>query len=322
MNFWIAQQQARRKTTFMIGAFVVLTLGVAYIADSVLSSVWFEYSRTSFPWVGFGFIVLTFAVALINYSQYKSQGGAFVASSLGAHAVNLQTPDPKQRQLLNQVEEIALASGMPMPQVFILDNPQINAFAAGTKPENACVCVTTGALKQLSRDELQGVIAHEFGHIYNRDVKLSMQISAMLMGFFIIFYMAIRTLQFAPMRRSDNNKGNAPTLVIAMVFLAAGALSYFAGKVLSALISQQREYLADASSVQFTRNPEGLIGALKKIEKESKFHEMPKEGMAFSHLYFDNRGYFGRLFATHPPIEDRIKALVGLKYLPEENEVN
>lgn len=318
MNFWIAQQKAKRRTWFMLLAFLALTIGVAYIADSVVRGVWYEYSLSTFPWVGLGFILITVVTALVNYSQYKTQGGAYVAQTVGALPVNPRTPIKQEKQLLNLVEEIALASGLPMPQVFILKNPQINAFAAGMKPDNAAVTVTTGAMDKLSRDELQGVLAHEFGHIYNHDMKLSMRVSAMLMGFFIIFYMALRFFQFSPRMVGGDGRRSAPTFLIAMVLTAAGALSYFAGKILSALISQQREYLADASSVQFTRNPEGLINALKKIQKESEFHDMPKEGMAFSHLYFDNRGVMDRLFATHPPLEKRIEALLGHKYLPEE----
>jgi heat shock protein HtpX len=297
----------------------MLTLAVAYIADNVVSAAWPDYAYDSLPWIGVGFVVVTVITALINYSQYKSQGGAVVATSLGAVQINPATPRPQERQLLNLIEEIALAAGLPMPQVFVLENPQINAFAAGTKPENACICVTTGALRQLDRSELQGVIAHEFGHIYNHDMKLSMRLAAMLMGFYLVFYMALKLFQYSPMRRSsDEGRQGAPAFLVALVLMGAGALSYLAGKILSSLVSQQREYLADASSVQFTRNPEGLINALRKIEKETQIHDMPKEGMAFSHLYFDNRGFLGSLFATHPPLQKRIQALLGRDYLPKQ----
>lgn len=313
MNFWAAQQQAKKRTYFMVIAFIILTFGVAYIADSVVSSMWPEYDESPTPWIGLGFIIVTVITALVNYSQFNSQGGAFVAQSLGAYLISPLTPKPVERQLLNLIEEVALASGLPVPEVFILKNEQINAFAAGTKPENACICVTTGALNLLSREELQGVIAHEFGHIYNRDMKLSLRLSAMLMGFYLVFYLAIRTFQSSSFRnQQEGGRQGAPAFLVALVLVAAGALSYFAGKILSCLISQQREYLADASSVQYTRNPEALANALKKIEKEAQTHSMPKEGLAFSHLYFDNRGFLGQLFATHPPLEKRIKALSGL----------
>lgn len=318
MNFWLAQEKAKRRTLFMVVAFAILTITVALIADSIVTLFWPEYETASLPWIGLGFIFVTCLTALFNYMQFQSQGGAYVAQTLGAYAVNPATPKPVERQLLNIVEEIAVASGLPLPAVYILKNEQINAFAAGTMPENACICVTTGCLNLLNREELQGVIAHEFGHIYNRDVKLSMRLAAMLMGFYLIFYIALKFFQFAPPRDSEGNRG-PPAILIAMILAAAGIISWVAGKILSALVSQQREYLADATGVQFTRDPDALVRALKKIEKESKIHEMPKAGMAFSHLYFDNRGYFGSLFSTHPPLEKRIQALLGGKYLPEKD---
>lgn len=315
MNFWLAQEKAKRRTLFMLIAFGVLTLAVAFIADVAVAMIVPDYEYSSIPFIGLGFIVVTSLTALYNYSQYQSQGGAYVAQSLGAFAVNPATPRPAEKQLLNMVEEIALASGLPMPAVYILKNDQINAFAAGTLPENACICVTTGSLNTLNRDELQGVIAHEFGHIYNRDMRLSMRLSAMLMGFYLIFYIALKLFQFTPPRDSEGR--GSPVFLVALVLITGGAISWLAGKILASLVSQQREYLADATGVQFTRNPDALVSALKKIEKETKIHDMPKAGMAFSHLYFDNRGYFGSLFSTHPPLEKRIKALQGGDYLPE-----
>lgn len=316
MNFWLAQERAKRKTAWLIAAFIFLTFIVAVIANILVNSFWEDYRLSPLPWVGIGFIAMTFIVALFNYLQYQIQGGAYVAESLGALKVPETTIHPAERQLLNLVHEMAVASGLPMPAVYILKNDQINAFAAGTTPENACVTVTSGCLRVLNRDELQAVIGHEFGHIYNRDMKLSMKLSAMLMGFFIIFYVAIRLVQFGPSRDSRNARLN-PVLLVALVLLGAGALSWFAGKILASMVSRQREFLADASSVQFTRNPLALVSALKKIENESKFHEMPKQGMAFSHLYFDNRALFAGLFATHPPLEERVRALLGHTYLPE-----
>lgn len=310
MNFWQAQAQAKKRTGWMLFAFVALTLGVAYIAEMTIRSLWFEYRYEAIPWVGIGFIGMTTLVALFNYAKYQSQGGSVVAETLGAYLVSRQTQNPAERQLLNLIEELAIATGMPMPAVYILKNEQINAFAAGLKPDNACICVTTGAMRQLNRDELQAVIAHEFGHIYNGDMRISMTLAALLMGFFFIFYIALRTVQFNSFRRSENGK-SSPTVLIALVLFAAGALSWFAGKILSAMVSRQREYLADASSAQFTRNPDALIGALKKIELETTTQPMPAAGMAFSHLYFDNRGFLSTLFATHPPLEKRIAALMG-----------
>lgn len=315
MNFWQAQAEAKRNTRWMVAAFIVLTFLVAFLAEGIVRALWIEYNNPELPFIALFFIGSTFLVALFNYAMYQSQGGGVVAKALGAYKVNPQTIDPRERKLLNIVEEMTVATQLPFPEVYILQNDQINAFAAGTNPKNACVCVTTGAMSRLSRDELQAVIGHEFGHIYNHDVVLGMKLAAMLMGFFFIFYIALRTLQFAPSSSSREKKGN-PTALIALVMVGAGLLSYFAGKILSAMVSRQREYLADASSVQFTRNPEAMVGALKKIQKEVEFANMPKSGMAFSHLYFDHRTLTG-LFATHPPIEKRIKAILGNTTQPE-----
>ena len=311
MNIWLSQEQALRKTFWMLVAFAALTLAVAIIADYCVRSFWFEYQYASLPWVAIGFIGITLLAALYNYAQYQSQGGSYVAEMLGAVPVSRNTQNPTEKQLINLVEELCLASRMPMPAVYILENDQINAFAAGLVPENACITVTTGALHKLNRSELQAVLAHEFGHIFHGDMKLSLRLSALLMGFFIIFYMALRLMQFRP----RTNGRNSPVALIALVLIAAGALSWFAGKVLSAMISRQREFLADASSAQFTRNPEALVGALQKIERDTAAPPMPASGMAYSHLYFENRGWLTSLFATHPPIEKRIEALLGKTYL-------
>jgi len=171
-------------------------------------------------------------------------------------------------------------------------------------------------LMRLNREELQGVVAHEFGHIYNGDMKISMRLAAMVMGFLFVIYVGFRTLQFASYRRSDSReRGGNPVMLAALVLLVAGVLTWFAGTLLKCSVSREREYLADACSVQFTRNPNGLSSALRKIAKES-VNDMPKEGQAYSHLYFDEHLGLGSLFATHPPIWKRIKAIEGNLYDP------
>jgi heat shock protein HtpX len=172
--------------------------------------------------------------------------------------------------------------------------------------------VTRGALEHLNRDELQGVIAHEFGHINNGDMRISMSLAALIMGFVFLLYLGIRLLQGSILfgGRGRRNGGN-PVALIALVFLIAGLATWFAGAILRACVSRQREYLADASSVQYTRNPTGLANALRKIERMQYASDMPKHGMAYSHLYFNNRGFWSRIFATHPPIEKRIAAIEG-----------
>lgn len=323
MNFWEAQKRARSKTWLYISLFIILTLVVAGLAELAMHYfVSEEYYSSSFPFIGLIFIAITFTTAAFEYMQFCVHGGSYVAEAVGAYYVEPDTKDSHERRLLNIVEEIAIASSLPIPPVYILDTKQINAFAAGISKDNAAITVTAGTLMLLNRDELQGVVAHEFGHIYNEDMKISMRLAAMCMGFFFILYFALRILQFSGYRDREEKGGNA-VVVAAMIFLVAGAFTWVFGSILKAAVSREREYLADACAVQFTRNPNGIANALRKIahESEAETNEMPKSGMAYSHLYLDDRAGFSQLFATHPPLKKRIEAIEGREYLPEEWKV-
>lgn len=315
MNFWEAQRKAKSKTAIYLAVFIALTLVAATIAECAVRLFSVDYGNPELPYVGLGFLAITFGVAAFNYMNYLQAGGNYVAEAVGAVLVDPYTRDPKERQLLNIVEEIALATSLPVPPVYILEAQEINAFAAGTSPENAAITVTRGCLNLLKRDELQGVIAHEVGHIYNRDMTIGMRVAAMIMGFFIVTYIGLRLLQgSAYSRRSDGQRGSNPTVIIALIFLIAGALTWFFGSILQAMVSRQREYLADASSVQYTRNPIGLANALRKIA-QAKVSDMPRTGQPFAHLYFnEHESLFSRIFATHPSIEKRIEAIEGGEY--------
>lgn len=314
MDFWKAQKRARSKTSLYVLIFVALTL---------FNAIWIEYAMRyfaapdydpPFPILGFIFLAITFSVALFEYSMYKSHGGSYVALSLGAHPVNKNSNNFKEKQLLNIVEEMALAASLPVPPVYILPSQSINAFAAGITSSNAAITVTKGTLDALSREELQGVVAHEFGHVYNGDMKISMRLAAMVMGFFFVLYLAMRLMQFSP--RDRDKKGN-PIAIAALLLFVAGTLTWICGSILKAAVSREREYLADACAVQFTRNPDGIANALRKIEK-SEIYDMPSKGMAYSHLYFDDNVSFSSIFATHPPLRKRIAAIEGREYIPAE----
>lgn len=318
MNFWEAQRSAKSKTTLYVFIFIVLTLLAAALAEFAMQLFAADsYGAPEFPYVGLGFMSVTFVVAGFNYLNFLQSGGAYVAESVGAELVNPETRNPKERQLLNIVEEIALATSLPVPPVYILEAEEINAFAAGTSPDNAAVTVTRGCLNLLNRDELQGVLAHEFGHIYNRDMTIGMRVAAMITGFFIVSYIGLRLLQgssFSSRRNGEDRRGGNPIAVIALIFLVAGAVTWFFGSILQAMVSRQREFLADACAVQFTRNPQGIANALKKIAN-STLSDMPRNGKPFSHLYFnEHSSFFSRLFATHPPLEERISAIEGGTY--------
>ncbi len=324
MNFWEAQRQAKSKTVLYATIFIFLTFVAAVLAEWAMQTFAGDsYGHPEIPYVGLGFLGITFGVAAFNYMNYLQSGGSYVAESVGAELVNPYTRSLKEKQLLNIVEEIALATSLPVPPVYILEAQEINAFAAGTNPDNAAITVTRGCLNLLNRDELQGVLAHEFGHIYNRDMAIGMRVAAMIMGFFLVSYIGLRLLEGASWggsgysrRESEDGdrRGGNPIVLLALIFLVAGSLTWFFGSILQAMVSRQREYLADACSVQYTRNPLGIANALRKIER-STMSDMPRSGQPFAHLYFnEHESLWARIFATHPPIEDRIAAIEGGQY--------
>lgn len=321
MDFWEAQRKARGRTSLYISVFVLLTIAIAAGIEFATHYLAKEGYIPPMSYLGFLFLAITFCVAGFYYLAYSGGGGSLVAESLGGRRV---TPDKassfEELQLLNIVEEMAVASRQPVPPVYIIESKEINAFAAGMRPDNAAITVTRGALHLLNRDELQGVVAHEFGHIYNADMKISMRLAAMIMGFVIILYLGIRILQGSALfGRSRREGGGAnPIAIAAIIFLIAGAITWFAGAILRSTVSRQREYLADACAVQFTRNPSGIANALRKIAKYQHINDMPAQGMAYAHLYFDNHSFWSSIFATHPPIEKRIEAIEGRKYIPDE----
>jgi heat shock protein HtpX len=319
MNFWESQRKAKLRTTLYLIVFAFLTVAAAAIGEIAMRVfAGDQYGAAPIPYVGLAFLGLVFGVSGFNYLNYLQAGGSYVAESVGAVLVDPDTRHPQERRLLNIVEEIALATSLPVPPVYILNAKEINAFAAGTSPQNAAIAVTVGTLNLLNRDELQGVLAHEFGHIYNGDMKIGMRVAAMVTGFFIASYIGFRLLgnsAYGGSRRDDDErKGGNPILIIALIFLAIGAVMWFFGSILQSMVSRQREFLADASSVQFTRNPQGLAGALRKIEA-SQVSDMPKDSKPYAHLYFNERpSFWSRLFASHPPIEERIAAIEGGEY--------
>jgi heat shock protein HtpX len=309
MDFWESQRRARNKTIQCLIAFVFLTLIVAAASEIAMRYFAGDSYDPPLPLVGFAFLAMTFGVAGFQYLMYKSYGGRYAAESVGAYLVNPNSQDRFERQTLNIVNEMAIAASVPVPPLYIIPADEINAFAAGLTPEDTVIAVTEGALRKLKRDELQGVIGHELGHVHNGDMKISLRLAAMVMGFFFVLYIAMRMLQFSSFRRRDNDRKGPDLIVLAaLILMVAGVVTWFAGGVLKAMVSRQREYLADASSVQYTRSASGIANALRKIAGDQT-NDMPKEGMALSHLYLNDQSFWSKLFATHPPLEERIAAL-------------
>jgi Zn-dependent protease with chaperone function len=235
-------------------------------------------------------------------------GGAAVAHQFGATPVPEDTTDFNLRRLRNVVEEIAIASGVPVPQIYVLDDESaINAFAAGYAPSDAAIAVTRGALTRLNRDELQGVIAHEFSHVLNGDMRLNIRLMGLLFGILVLSLIGRRILMHGRFSRS---KHAAPVMLIALGLVIIGYVGMFFGRLIKAGLSRQRELLADASAVQFTRQSRGLGGALKKLAglpEGSKLGNSDAEEV--SHMLFGQGLRLSSMMATHPPLMERIKAL-------------
>ena len=252
-------------------------------------------------------VLAVIALSTLYRIAALSGGGATVALELGATLVSPDTRDAGQRRLRNVVEEIAIASGVAVPQIFVLEQESgINAFAAGYSPSDAAVTVTRGALDKLSRDELQGVIAHEFSHILNGDMRLNIRLMGLLFGILVLGIVGGKVLQYGP----SDRKGGGAIFVVALGLFAIGYIGVFFGRLIKAGVSRQREYLADASAVQFTRQAEGISGALKKvagITGGSKLNNAHGEEVA--HMLFGDGIGYSSLFATHPPLLKRIKTL-------------
>ena len=236
-------------------------------------------------------------------------GGGKVARDLGGTLVDSDTRDRRRRQLRNVVEEIALASGVPVPEIYVLEEESgINAFAAGYTPADAAVAVTRGALEKLKRDELQGVIAHEFSHILNGDMRINIRLMGALFGILVLALIGRRVLIHSRFASSGRSKDGAPLILIALAVTAVGYIGLFFGRWIKAAVSRQREYLADASAVQFTRDPNGIGGALKKIAVYSDGSYLRSDSEEVSHMLFGD-GSKMMLFATHPPLKERIKRI-------------
>jgi Zn-dependent protease with chaperone function len=310
VDFFERQDKARRNTKLLVFYFLV-AVALLIVAVYAAVALIFTFTEESFSWAQpglfFGSATATLAVisiGSIGKTMSLSSGGRAVAELLDGRLVNPNSIDLHERKLLNIVEEMAIASGVPVPQVYVMDNEtSINAFAAGHSASDAAISVTRGCMTMLSRDELQGVIAHEFSHLLNGDMRLNLR----LMG--LIFGILCLTVIGRVLLHTRGRKNPLPLLGLALIVI--GWVGVLFGRLIQAAVSRQREFLADASAVQFTRNPGGLAGALKKIGglSEGSKLESPRAEEA-SHLFFANglrSSVFG--FATHPPLAERIRAL-------------
>ncbi len=320
MNFFERQRQVRRLSVRLVLLFALAVVGIVAVVDLAVVLAFNATTGGTGDLVALIAVVTVGTVAAIGLAALFRTvalrgGGGKVARELGGVPVPTDTTDPELRRLRNVVEEMALASGVPVPEIYVLpDENSINAFAAGWAPSDAAVAVTRGALRRLNRDELQGVIAHEFSHVVNGDMRLNIRLMGLLFG--ILFLAVIgRGLLRAGVLSGGRNRGGGgggganPLPLVGIAMLAAGYIGVLAGRLIQASVSRQREYLADASAVQYTRQTRGIAGALKKIGGLTEGSELkaPKRDEV-GHMLFGEAAR-ASWFATHPPLVDRIRAL-------------
>ena len=347
MDFFEHQTSARRRTTLLVFYFViavvlivaalnvVVAFGLGYAArpdrrqhSRQYVQVEADAPRTpAFVWrsdtIGWTTVLTLLVIAGGTFYRWLTLrgGGRSVAALAGGREIVPGSADPGQRRLLNIVEEMSIASGVPMPAVFVLeDEPGLNAFAAGFSPSDAAVAVTRGCLEKLTRDELQGVVAHEFSHILNGDMRLNVRLIGVLYGILMLAMIGrglLHSLRFAntgrSSRRGKDSGGGLIALLLGLglALLIIGYIGYFFGRLIQAAVSRQRECLADAAAVQFTRNPAGIGGALKKIGAYSLGSGIVTEQATQLRHFFFAQAFTGDFspLATHPPLAERIRAI-------------
>lgn len=326
MDFFAAQAAARRRTAVLvvyfalalIGTIAIVHLGLGLLlslhalapARALGSAPALVSTPALLAWTAGGVTLVTACGSAFHAARLARDGGHAVARMVGGVPVERGTTDAAQRRLVNVVEEMAIASGLPVPAVYVLpDEGGINAFAAGFTRDRAVVAVTRGALDALTRDELQGVVAHELSHVLNEDVRLNMRLVALIGGITVLALVGRLLVRGTGGGRRGRvgGRGRAAIALAGVCLWVAGSVGAFFGRLIRAAVSRQREFLADAASVQFTRNPDGLAGALAKISLQGSALAST-QAPEVSHLFFAN-GLSSRWLATHPPIAERIRRI-------------
>lgn len=337
MNFFEQQEHARRQTRKLVILFILAVIAIVVAVNVALALLW-SWTTTGYV-LGMrdyprGFFATNTAIVLAMIAGGTliemlalREGGDAVARMAGGRLVSPSTTHPQERRLLNVVEEMALASGLACPRVYLLDQEQsINAFAAGYNQDQAVVAVTRGTLERLNRDELQGVVAHEFSHILNGDMRLNIRLIGLLFGIQMLAGFGQHLMNFgayAPAARSRDDRGNQARMVLLLTGVALFLIGYigvFFGRLIKSAVSRQREYLADASAVQFTRNPDGIGGALRKIgglsrsvHPGSRIDHPNAEQLSHLFLGAPRPNMLSGWLATHPPITERLQRIYGRK---------
>ena len=325
MNFFESQDAAKRNTGRLIFLFVLAVLSLIIVTNLlVMFLIGFAGSEMTsmaavntmrFDWGTFWLIGTSVTGVVFLGSLYKIAslrgGGARIAEMMNGRLLLAGSQDLHERRVLNVVEEMAIASGIPVPPVYLMEENGINAFAAGYSPSDAIVAVTRGTIETLSREQLQGVIAHEFSHILHGDMRINIRLIGVLHGIMVLGLIGYHLLRGSMYSRRSKNSGGIVFLGIGLIVV--GFVGTFFGNLIKAAVSRQREFLADASAVQFTRNPDGIAGALMQIANHSKHSYLNNPNSAeISHALFEEGrvSALSRLYATHPPLANRIRALL------------
>ena len=329
MDFFERQHQAKKKTGYLVFLFGVAVLLISLLNFLIIAAVIpfvdeeRNFSTLQDPMLAMSVMLGTFVVISLAGLYRKSQlsdGGSSIASMMGGRLVNMASTDPDEQKLMNVVEEMAIASSVPMPEVFVMSEEKaINAFAAGYTVDDAVIGVTDGCMRRLSRDELQGVIAHEFSHILNQDMRLNFRLVAVVFGLFVLSQLGRLMMRIGfnssgnrSSRSRDEGSGMAVIGIAGLGIMVTGGLGILMGNLIKSAVSRQREYLADSSAVQYTRNPGGLAGALKKIGAMATGSRLlTPHAEEASHMFFGNgmRESWFSFAATHPPLLNRILLL-------------
>ncbi|MCP4958230.1 MAG: M48 family metalloprotease [Actinomycetia bacterium] len=318
MDFQGHQEEAKQNTFKLVALLTAGVIAIIAVVSLLLFALFYYDSGSGDPLTAVAIatpitLVGIGGASLVKTSQLRSGGGSYVASSLGGRQIDFNTMDPAERQLGNVVEEMAIAAGMPVPAVFVLDDePGINAFAAGWTADTAAIGVTRGALTYLNRRELQGVIAHEFSHIANGDTRIKTRIIGWIFGITVLTLLGRLLLQhtmWAPRRRDSKDNSALVMAGIGIALMIVGGLGTLFARMIQAAVSRQREFLADASAVQYTRDPSSIGEALIKIASVGSDNKVrTAHATEASHLFFSSA--LSASFATHPPLKQRIKRLM------------
>ncbi|MCZ6640500.1 MAG: M48 family metallopeptidase, partial [Gammaproteobacteria bacterium] len=327
MDFFQAQDVARRKTGRLALLFIAAVVSLVILTNILVAAVYLwssdyvtvqtvstgeQLSRLPAEywfWISFGVIGVIATASMFKYMAVRG-GGRSIAESLGGSLIPQNTTNTGERRLLNVVEEMAIAGGVPVPPVYLINEPSINAFAAGFGTDDAVIGINRGTVDQLTRDELQGVIGHEFSHILNGDTRINLRLIAILHGILFIGIIGYGILRIGGVSRRGNN--GMPILALGIGLLVIGYAGTFFGNLIKAAVSRQREFLADAASVQFTRNPHGIADALKKIGGFSAGSTMSSASASeVSHMFFGQSAtlFLNGIMSTHPPLDKRIHAI-------------